>query len=264
MARSRVISFDFVLVELFGLALSAGAVLYFGKEMRGYVFAAFGLVVCLAEAVWKTRPAARALTPPSQTTFLKKSEASPAALQRPARALTAAERLSALDWYQFKRLVAALYEQKSYAIRRSNGHNDLQGIDFTLMLGTIELGVVCKHWKSWIVGAKHIQDFVQVLQRAGLSHGRFVAFKGFSGDAQALAAKSNIQLVDGSEIARMMGEVNWAGNPALLAVMEEKKKLCPLCNSEMFVKTCREGTTAGQEIWECRTAPLCRGALVSD
>ncbi|HUR44266.1 MAG TPA: restriction endonuclease [Candidatus Saccharimonadales bacterium] len=263
MSRSRVVSLDFVLAELLGLSICAGALLYCGKEPRGYIVAAAGLGVCATAAIWKTRAGATHLQP-SQTAFLRKQQPDSAAIQQVARPLTAKERLSALDWYQFKRLVAVLYEQKNYVIRRSNRIDDLQRIDFALELGSIQLGVICKHWKCWIVSVKHIQDFAEDLKRAGLSHGRFVALKDFSVDAQAFAAKSNIQLVDGNEIVRMMSEVNWESNPALLGVMEDKRKLCPLCNSEMYIKSCLPETAVGQEFWECRTAPLCRGTIVSD
>ena len=184
--------------------------------------------------------------------------------QSPPRALSAHERLNALDWYQFKRLIAVLYEQKTYQTKRLVEGNQAAGVDFILQIGGIEVGVQCKHWKMWVVGLKTIQEFAVALKAAGLANGRFIALKDFSKDAREFATKNHIHLVDGNEILRMMSELNWDSNPTVLFAMEDKTKRCPKCESEMFVKTSRDGSTAGQEFWQCRAAPGCKGMLAAE
>jgi HJR/Mrr/RecB family endonuclease len=264
MARGRVNSLDFVLIQLVGLVVCGGAVLYPVRDARFWLFIAAGAGVCVSAAVWNARKRSRLHRHASNTNFIPKSAPEQVIVQSPPRALSAHERLNSLDWYQFKSLVAALYEQKTYKTKRLVDGAQPQGIDFVLEMGGIAVGVQCKHWKTWIVGVKTIQEFLEQLKAAGLSNGRFVALKDFSKEASEFASKNQIQLVDGNEILKMMSEINWASNLAVLAVMEDKKKRCPKCESEMFAKTSREGASAGQEFWECRSAPGCNGMLLAE
>jgi hypothetical protein len=264
MARGRVNALDFVLIELVGVVICGGAVLYPMRDPRSWAFIAGGVAVCISAAIWKARRRSRIQRHNGNPVFLQRKPEAEAVVPAAPRALSALERLNALDWYQFKRLVAVLYEQKTYKTKRLVEGKQVQGIDFVLEMGSIELGVQCKHWKRWSVGLKTVQEFLTTLKAAGLSNGRIVALKDFAKEAREFAAQHHIQAVDGSEILRMMSEANWDSNPAVLAVMEDKKKRCPKCESELFAKTSREGVTAGQEFWECRAAPTCKGFLLEE
>jgi hypothetical protein len=265
MARGRVNTLDFVLIELIGVVTCGGAVLFPARDPRFWLFIAAGAAICISTVVWNARKRARYQRHTSNTNFVLRSAPHAAvAVQNPTRVLSAHERLNALDWYQFKRLIAVLYEQKTYQTKRLVEGRQAPGIDFVLMMGSIEVGIQCKHWKMWVVGLKTIQEFADALKAAGLANGRFIALKDFSREAREFASKNGIQLVDGNDVIRMMSEVNWESNPTVLFAMEDKTKRCPRCESEMFVKTSRDGANAGQELWECRTAPTCKGMLVAE
>src|SRR3954468_4750334 len=194
MSRGRVNALDFVLIELIGVVTCGGAVLFPARDPRFWLFIGAGAAICVSTAVWKVRKRLRYQRHTSHTTILTKSAPQAVPVQSPPRALSAHERLNALDWYQFKRLVAVLYEQKTYRTKRLVEGNQAAGVDFILEMGGIEVGVQCKHWKTWVVGLKTIQEFADALKRVGLPNGRFIALKDFSRDAREFASKNHIQL----------------------------------------------------------------------
>jgi hypothetical protein len=172
-------------------------------------------------------------------------------------------KLDALDWYRFEKLVEAVYKQNGYAVQRTGGANPDGGIDLVVSKDNINFGVQCKHWKSWKVGVKQIREFLGALVDRGLSNGIFITLQEYTSEAQEFASKHSIRLVDQSEFMQMLESIHWKWNPAVLAVMNDERKVCPKCESEMVLRTATKGRNVGQQFWGCSTYPRCKGIVAA-
>ncbi len=64
------------------------------------------------------------------------------------------EKVRALDWFQFEKLIAAIYETKGYSVKRLGGANPDGGIDLIVEKASDRFVVQCKQWKAWKVGVR--------------------------------------------------------------------------------------------------------------
>ncbi|MDB6032780.1 MAG: topoisomerase-like zinc finger-containing protein [Verrucomicrobiales bacterium] len=261
MARSRGNTVELAITQLVILLLGAGAV-FFGLRRASvvpFILAIFFLCSILAVLkLLKPAHASRKSTTGNGT--IAQPQIVPE-VRAPAKKRSISDQLQALDWYQFERLLAAIYKEKGNEVERLGGAKPDGGIDFILRMGLIELPVQCKHWKSWTVGVKEVREFLGAIKDAGLESGRLIALKDFSRDARALAQRHNVQLVDGKDLVKLMSEVNWENNPAIQSILNETTKICPQCDAEMVLRTVERGRRAGERFWGCSQFPKCEGAL---
>jgi hypothetical protein len=171
--------------------------------------------------------------------------------------------LNALDWYQFEKLVEAVYEQQGYSVERTGGANPDGGVDLTISKDGINIGVQCKHWKSWKVGVKQIRELLGALVDRGLSNGIFVTLQAYTLEAQEFASKHNIELVGEKQFLQMLESVEWKFNPAVQNVLLDERKICPKCEAEMVLRTATKGRNIGQQFWGCSTYPRCKGIIAA-
>jgi len=169
--------------------------------------------------------------------------------------------VKSLDWFQFEKLIGAVYEQQGYSVQRSGGANPDGGIDLVIRKGDITSAVQCKHWKTWKVGVKQIREFIGALTDRGIQNGIFVTLHKYTDEAKALAARHQIRLMDEREIMQMLETVNWKFNPAITNILNDTRKICPKCESEMVLRTAKKGTSIGQQFWGCSTYPKCSSTL---
>lgn len=197
-------------------------------------------------------PASRPLPALCPTTG---TDASTARGRQPDSAVTALDRVRTLDWFQFEKLVAALFSECGFAVQRFGGANPDGGIDLIVTFDHKTSGVQCKHWKAWPVGVKEIREFIGALKDRGLERGIFVTLQRYSPDAQALAGRHQIELAGELEFTRMLEAARCEQNPSLLAILNDTQKVCPKCESAMVVRTAR---FSGRKFWGCSTFPRCR------
>jgi hypothetical protein len=171
--------------------------------------------------------------------------------------------LNGLDWYQFEKLVEAVYEQQGYSVERTGGANPDGGLDLTISKDGIHIGVQCKHWKSWKVGVKQIRELLGALVDRGLSNGIFVTVKEYTLEAKEFAFKHSIELVGENQFLQMLESVEWKFNPAVQAVLRDARKICPKCEAEMVLRTATKGRNIGQQFWGCSTYPRCKGIIAA-
>jgi len=141
------------------------------------------------------------------------------------------------------------------------GANPDGGIDLIVSNAGINLGVQCKHWKSWKVGVKQMREFLGALVDRGLSNGTFITLQEYTSEAQEFASKHNIQLIGRGEFMRMLEGVHWKWNPTVQAILNDTRKLCPKCESEMVLRTAARGRNIGQKFWGCSTYPRCKAVI---
>jgi ssDNA-binding Zn-finger/Zn-ribbon topoisomerase 1 len=171
------------------------------------------------------------------------------------------DQLNRLDWYQFEKLMALVFEQQGFSVQRHGGAKADGGVDLVITKGQEQTVVQCKHWKAQDVGVRHIREFLGTLTDVGSPKGIFITSKDFTEDARALAHKHNIQIFGERETLRMLEEVNWKCNPAILGALDHNKKICPRCDSRMELKTAKRGASFGKQFWGCSDFPRCRYVL---
>jgi restriction system protein len=167
------------------------------------------------------------------------------------------ERLRSIDWFQFEKVVALMYEGQGYIVDRRGGANPDGGIDMVIKRNGARRAVQCKQWKSWKLPEKTVREFVGAMHIAGITQGVFVILSGCTEPARQLAQEREIEIVDEDVLARMLEAAGAPYDPAVRALLDDERKYCPKCESEMVLRTTRKGPNAGGQFWGCSTYPRC-------
>ncbi|MEI6077561.1 MAG: restriction endonuclease [Verrucomicrobiota bacterium] len=171
------------------------------------------------------------------------------------------EQLSLVDWFQFEKVVALVYEKLGYFVTRSGGANPDGGIDLLLEKDGQKLAVQCKQWKTWNVGVKPVREFVGAMHIAGIPKGIFVTLRGYSGPAKQLADEQGIEILNASGLAQILESTQAHLDHKFLELLDDTQKYCPKCESEMVLRTVSKGPKAGNSFWGCSAYPRCRYTL---
>ena len=167
------------------------------------------------------------------------------------------DNLRTLDWFQFEKLVALLFEQEGFVVKRKGGARSDGGIDLTATKDGVTFGVQCKHWKSWRVGVEQVRAFLGALHDHKLANGFMVTLEGYTNDASDFARRNNIDLLDERTLRKNLDAVNWRFNPAFVARLNDPRKFCPKCESELVRRVATRGAHVGKDFWGCSTFPRC-------
>jgi restriction system protein len=166
--------------------------------------------------------------------------------------------LRAIDWFQFEKVVALVCRKLDYAVTRRGGANPDGDIDLLLEKNGERRAIQCKHWKTRQVGVRHVREFLGALADAGVQKGSFVTLGGCTGEAQALAERHAIEVINESQLVTMLKAADAAHDPDILALLRDTRKYCPKCEQEMVLRTASRGTSAGSQFWGCSAYPSCQ------
>jgi restriction system protein len=169
--------------------------------------------------------------------------------------------LRKIDWFQFEKLVAAVYELEGYTVQPVGGAKPDGGVDLLIEKEGIKSVVQCKHWKHATIREKELREFLGTLTDTSISSGIFVTLRGFTKYAEAFAQKNRIVLVGEPGLTSMLEKANWKQNRRILTLLDDKRKYCPRCGRTMVRRTARKGWRAGQLFWGCSTYPRCNYIL---
>lgn len=175
-----------------------------------------------------------------------------------------AERLRQIDWFQFEKLVGALYREKGYLVERMGGAKPDGGIDLILRSqnGTASIIVQCKHWRKSRVKEREIRELEGAKAIARASRAVMVTLRGFTDPALRLAAERQIQLLDEHHLIEWIEQRrNRPGWPDIEACLNSADKWCPTCESAMVERTVAKGARRGEKFWGCSQFPKCRHIL---
>jgi restriction system protein len=164
--------------------------------------------------------------------------------------------LRKINWRQFEELVGEAFRRKGYTVTENGGGGADGGIDLILRKAGEKLLVQCKHWKMEKVGVKVVRELYGVVAAQGASGGVVVSSASFTQEARDFAKGKPLELLDGSELLRLIGEVQKAPTP-LGSIANESA--CPLCGSKMVLRTAKKGPRTGEKFWGCSAFPKCRG-----
>jgi hypothetical protein len=175
--------------------------------------------------------------------------------------LSLSERVRALDWFQFEKLIAAVYHTKGYTVERLGGANPDGGIDLIIEKASERFVVQCKQWKAWKVGVRQIREFLGTLTDSGIPNGIFITLQGYTDDAKVLADKHNIALLSEVTVVKLLEEVHWQFNAEITSALDDRRKSCPKCESKLVLRTAGRGSKIGSKFWGCSNYPRCRFVL---
>lgn len=205
------------------------------------------------------------------------------ALLEDASAAQDASALDGLSWRDFERLVGEAFRLRGFSVQEQGGSAPDGGVDLVLTKGREKFLVQCKQWKAYKVGVEVVRELYGVMASRGAAGGFVVTSGRFTSDAQAFAAGTNLQLLDGQSLRRMIEEVQQAkagaARPAparpqsqpqpqqqqqqqqqsIGPALDEAEPSCPVCGSSMVKRTARKGATAGAVFLGCSRYPGCRG-----
>jgi restriction system protein len=220
---------------------------------------------------WATRSQKGELS--STTDFLTRTDSAKAAVNIPqsqssgqigsAPQTTAelVERLRSIDWFQFEKLVALVYQKLGYIVTRRGGANPDGGIDLVIDKDGQRWAVQCKQWKTWNVGVKAVREFLGALTDAGIQKGIFITLCGYTGEAKQLASKHGIEIINETGLAQILESTDANLDPEMLAILRDTRKFCPKCENEMVLRTATKGVGAGKKFWGCSAYPKCRSTM---
>jgi len=264
-----------IVAQLVGLVLLVGIV---GFGTRGGVNAATGIVLLLgiilglglvgAFLLHRFNTRAERLQFASPATYARQSVALPqfnpppqvARHDSPARPrlpdkVELVQQLRSVDWFQFEKIVALAYRKQGYTVTRRGGAHPDGGIDLLISKDGETKAVQCKQWKTWKLGVKTVREFLGALADAQLQHGTIIGLCGSTFAAQALAAKHGIALLNETDLATLLERGGVCSDPEAMAILNDRRKLCPKCEREMVLRTAK---TSRHQFWGCSAYPRCR------
>jgi hypothetical protein len=168
------------------------------------------------------------------------------------------EKLRTIDWFQFEKLVALIYEHQGYDVTRRGGANPDGGIDLVIEKDGQQSAVQCKQWKSWNVGVKAVREFLGAMTDAQFQHGIFITLNGYTGDAKLLADKHGIKIINEAGLTAMLNGLNIHEDPRVMEFLNDTRKFCPKCERLMVERVAGKGPNPGQRFWGCTGYPKCR------
>ncbi len=172
--------------------------------------------------------------------------------------------LASITWSEFEMLVGQYFKELGYRVAETGGRAD-GGVDLRLRAENAELFLVqCKHWKSTKVPVNVVREIYGVM-KAEYASGAFVVASGeFTADAATFAKGKAIELIDGRLLLNSIkNRPQITSNITNLAPLESNPQhsvLCPICNSQMVLRTAKRGANAGNSFFGCSRYPACRGS----
>jgi hypothetical protein len=174
---------------------------------------------------------------------------------------TLEEKLRAIDWFQFEKVVSAIYEVPGCMVRRLGGAKPDGGVDLIAEQDGRRIVVQCKHWRKWTVSPRHIRELVGVKAIAHADKAVLVTLRGCTQDAKDLANQQGIEIVDEAGLVKLMQMSDGSVDRKILALLDDDTKYCPKCESELVLRTAERGFNRGEQFWGCSNYPRCRYIL---
>lgn len=186
------------------------------------------------------------------------------------------ERIRGLSWQEFERRVADVYRHQGYRVDEVGGGGADGGVDLRLHRAGRTTLVQCKQWRVYKVGVKPVRELFGVAAAERAEKSILITSGVYTTEARHFAEGKPIELIEGEQLARMLGEVqetHWrepertdqrgeqppATAPVPATAGADALPACPQCGSVMALRRAKRGTNAGNTFWGCSQYPRCRG-----
>lgn len=185
---------------------------------------------------------------------------------------SSASALNGMTWQEFEMLVGEAFRRRGYAVGETGGGGADGGVDLVLRKDGEKFLVQCKQWKAYKVGVTSIRELYGVMAACGAVGGFVVTSGAFTQEAKSFAERTNIDLIDGSELTAMIKKMPRQPQSAIAATQPAHQRPmaataepnCPKCGSAMTKRTARQGANYGKMFWGCTGYPQCRGIIAID
>jgi restriction system protein len=172
--------------------------------------------------------------------------------------------IRSISWRDFERLVGEAYRRKGYMAEVVGTDAGDGGVDVRLHGHGQTVLIQCKQWKAYKVGVTTVRELLGVVVSENASQGIVVTSGRFTQEARTFARRnSQIILVDGPALAELIRgiQIGPSSLPSnkLVSVAATAVPTCPLCGTQMVLRTARKGQQAGSQFWGCPSFPACRG-----
>lgn len=169
-----------------------------------------------------------------------------------------------LSWRDFERLIAEGFRRRGFQVTENRGGGPDGGVDLVLAKDGERALVQCKHWRASSVGVEVVRELYGLMTAHGAVRGFVVSSGRFSRAAREFASGRNVELIDGTELRRLLNDgragAAAAADPPAGSTLAPA---CPRCKSVMVRRTAARGQHAGRQFWGCSRFPDCR-AVVTD
>ena len=166
--------------------------------------------------------------------------------------------LRSLDWFQFEKLITLYYQTQGYSVQRVGGAKPDEGVDLILEHAGKRYVIQCKHWKTRRVRLKEMREFLGTLTDTRIPNGIYITTFGYTDEARDFASKHHIQLFEESQLVQCIIDLAATQLNEVNRLLADRRKYCPQCESEMFVKEARKGRNPGSKFWGCSRYPRCK------
>jgi restriction system protein len=175
------------------------------------------------------------------------------------------ELLKHLEWRRFEELCAAYFEALGFTAQishsRANGAVDIglcaAGADKAAII------VHCLPWNAYRVGIGPVRELRAAMTSAGAVEGVLATSSRFTREAVALAAKENVQLIDGADLLAKLAALAPEQSLGLLKFATQGDFLTPTCPRCSIKMASRRSTHEGRKFWGCPNYPRCKQTLSS-
>lgn len=171
------------------------------------------------------------------------------------------DKLRNIDWFQFEKVVSAIYEVPGCTVRRLGGAKPDGGVDLMVEQDGRRIVVQCKHWRKWTVGVRHIRELVGAMAIANAQKGVLVTLRGCTQEAKDLARERGIDIIDEPGLIKLMQMSDGSIDSKILALLNDTRKFCPKCERPLVSRTATKGFNRGGQFWGCSNYPRCRYIL---
>ena len=153
------------------------------------------------------------IIPKSQQDNQKRSEESRQSQRKSAKNRKIADPISQLvthvDGYTFEHFIADLWERQGWETHVTDGSGD-EGVDVVAIRHEpyrLVSNIQVKHYTDSVISRPDVQQYSGLHQLMDVDTVAIVASSSFSGPAQDWAEKTNVKLVDGDGVARLIDEL---------------------------------------------------------
>src|SRR5579859_2545060 len=171
-----------------------------------------------------------------------------------------ADLVKRIEWRRFESLVAAYFEALEFRVESARAPA------FSMKLYSKEgttpgILAACQAWNVYSVGIRPVRELVEAMRAQGVPEGAFVTSGRFTPEAQALAGKHNVMLIDGADLVAKIQALAPERAAALLALATEGDFLTPTCPACGVKMTARSNSPYGRKFWGCVNYPRCTQAF---
>jgi restriction system protein len=133
-------------------------------------------------------------------------------------------------WRRYESVLRAVYEKQGLRVIKPRRDAACSGVDLLLRKGRDQYLVCCRQWRAKIVGVKTVRALFEAMGNRSAAGGIVATCGTFTEEAKRFAAGWDIELIDGTELHRMIhaaraGELKFALKARPLAVSEPSPQI---------------------------------------